>query len=143
MIERRRHNRNPVAKAVRTPQFRLRIVQSSKVQDDEFFSIETVASLLKYHRARAIKLDGNGGNEQNWPKEKDRDEGNTEVESPLGRKFGFAEPCPFDCKIGSKIEYPGRCGFVRLRLGADPSFHNVIKFAEKHPDIPPVVRNNA
>jgi hypothetical protein len=31
MIERRKHKRNPVAKAVRTPQFRLRIVQSSKV----------------------------------------------------------------------------------------------------------------
>ena len=31
MVERRRDKRNPAAKAVRTPQFRLRIVQSSKV----------------------------------------------------------------------------------------------------------------
>ena len=29
MVERRRDKRNPAAKAVRTPQFRLRIVQSS------------------------------------------------------------------------------------------------------------------
>jgi hypothetical protein len=55
-------------------------------QNKEFLSIETIASLLKYHRARAIKLDGNGGDEQNWPKEKDRDEGNTDVESPFGRQ---------------------------------------------------------
>ena len=30
-------------------------------QNDEFPSIETVTSLLEYHRALAIKLDGNGG----------------------------------------------------------------------------------
>src|SRR5438874_460881 len=56
-------------------------------QNNEFLSIETVTSLLEYHRSVAIKLDGNGGDEQNWPKEKDRDDGNKEIKNPLGRKL--------------------------------------------------------
>src|SRR5262249_52898812 len=60
--------------------------------DDKLFAVEAVAPLLEDHRAFAIKLDCDRGQQKNRPKNGDRDSRDKEVQNPLRRALDFIKP---------------------------------------------------